>query len=152
MLFEESGSLCFLERKKIIWNTMAENYVEKVLLKIVRQLNTFDEDSLVSLWPMYADKVQVFEPSKQWEEAVLVLSLIQAIRMKNQLFNCHWLDSRDLDSDRSHLELADLLDKMRIQKDVPDLQKSPPTRNAQKSTNKKKKKTAQILEFKPKGT
>jgi hypothetical protein len=44
----------------------------------------------VALWDKYFERVSRFEPSRRWEESVLVLSLIQAKRMKNQLFNCEW--------------------------------------------------------------
>lgn len=42
------------------------------------------------LWDKYAQTVQRFEPSERWQEAVLVLSFIQAKRWKNQLFNAQW--------------------------------------------------------------
>ncbi|MFO7595671.1 MAG: hypothetical protein R6W92_04905 [Desulfocurvibacter africanus] len=64
--------------------------MEKALIKIARQLRSLDEASLMSLWERYADVVRSFEPSERWEEAVLVLSFIQNVRMKNQLFNHHW--------------------------------------------------------------
>jgi hypothetical protein len=68
--------------------------VEKVLVKLAKQLNNYDEASLTSLWERYADQVKRFEPSKRWEEAVLILSMIQAIRFKNQLFNLNWSEGR----------------------------------------------------------
>ena len=61
--------------------------MEKILEKMARQLNAYDEASLMQLWERYATRAQTFEPSKRWEEAVLVLSFIQAMRWKNQLFN-----------------------------------------------------------------
>lgn len=64
--------------------------MEKALIKIARQLRSLDEASLMSLWERYAEVVRSFEPSERWEEAVLVLSFIQNVRMKNQLFNHHW--------------------------------------------------------------
>lgn len=64
--------------------------MEKVLVKLARQLAAFDEASLMSLWEEYAGRVSRFEPSRRWEEAVLVLGMIQAMRFKNQLFNHHW--------------------------------------------------------------
>ena len=68
--------------------------MEKVLLKLARQLNNYDEASLLGLWERYAEQVKRFEPSKRWEEAVLILSMIQAVRFKNQLFNLHWSEGR----------------------------------------------------------
>ncbi|NMC50197.1 MAG: hypothetical protein GYA47_12350 [Desulfovibrio sp.] len=64
--------------------------MEKVLLRMARQLAAFDEASLMSLWQTYAERVSRFEPSRRWEEAVLVLGMIQGMRFKNQLFNHHW--------------------------------------------------------------
>ncbi|MGE4298297.1 MAG: hypothetical protein AB7E47_09745 [Desulfovibrionaceae bacterium] len=66
--------------------------MEHVLLKIARQLNAYDEASLMSLWDKYSETVQNFEPTKRWEEAALVFGLIQALRWKNQLFNYHWAE------------------------------------------------------------
>jgi hypothetical protein len=68
--------------------------VEKVLVKLAKQLNNFDEASLISLWERYAEQVKRFEPSKRWEEAVIILSMIQAVRFKNQLFNLNWSEGR----------------------------------------------------------
>ena len=64
--------------------------MERVLQTLARQLNGFDEASLMSLWERYAEQVERFEPSKRWEEAALILSFIQAVRFKNQLFNFNW--------------------------------------------------------------
>lgn len=64
--------------------------MEQLLCKLARQLDTLDEASLMSLWDKYAALVERFEPTRRWEEAALVLSLIQAKRWKNQLFNQQW--------------------------------------------------------------
>ena len=64
--------------------------MEHVLLKMARQLDALDEASLMGLWEKYAQIVNHFEPSQRWQEAVLVLSLIQAKHWKNQLFNVQW--------------------------------------------------------------
>ena len=61
--------------------------MERVLDKMAKQLNAYDEASLMHIWHKYAVRAQEFEPSKQWEEAVIALCLIQAVRWKNQLFN-----------------------------------------------------------------
>ena len=68
--------------------------MEQVLLKLARQLRAFDEASLMALWDKYAEAVSHFEPSQRWEESVLVLSMIQGMRFKNQLFNHHWAEGR----------------------------------------------------------
>lgn len=64
--------------------------MEKLLLRLARQLDAIDEASLMSLWGRYATQVSRFEPTRAWEEAALVFSLIQAKRWKNQLFNYMW--------------------------------------------------------------
>ncbi len=69
--------------------------MEKVLEKIARQLNAFDEASLMSLWDEYQERVEKFEPSQRWEEAVLVFCLLQSVRLKNQLFNTRWSELQE---------------------------------------------------------
>lgn len=64
--------------------------MEKLLLKLAEQLDALDEASLMELWNTYAEKTYTFEPTKRWETAALVLCLIQAKHMKNQLFNHYW--------------------------------------------------------------
>ncbi len=75
--------------------------MERMLLKMARQLGAYDEASLTSLWAKYAAIVERFEPSKRWEEAAIVFSLIQAVRFKNQLFNQHLAASLDAAQDRT---------------------------------------------------
>ena len=64
--------------------------MEQMLLKMARQLNAMDEASLMALWNKYLQRVQDFDASREWEEAAIVLSLLQAVRGKNQLFNTKW--------------------------------------------------------------
>lgn len=61
--------------------------MEKVLKKLADELNSLDEASLISLWDKYYERVQNFTPSREWEEDILILSMIQSVRWKNQLFN-----------------------------------------------------------------
>ncbi len=68
--------------------------MEKLLLKLARQLDSLDEASLMSLWSKYATLTSRFEPTRRWEDACLVFSLIQAKRWKNQLFNYTWGQQR----------------------------------------------------------
>ncbi|TIH20162.1 hypothetical protein D0S45_02130 [Marinifilum sp. JC120] len=69
---------------------MSEGYMEKALLKLAKQLNAYDEASLTELWNKYEAEVSNFEPTRKWEEAAVVFGMIQAVRLKNQLFNYHW--------------------------------------------------------------
>lgn len=73
---------------------MADSYLENALVKLSRQLVAFDEASLMDLWEKYAEAVRQFEPTRRWEESVLIFGLIQAVRMKNQLFNYNLSASR----------------------------------------------------------
>ena len=82
--------------------------MEKMLLKMARQLDSLDEASLMSLWSKYATITSHFEPTKRWEEACLVLSLIQAKRWKNQLFNYSWRERRDPQTSGPRLPGVDL--------------------------------------------
>lgn len=68
--------------------------MEKLLLRLARQLDSLDEASLMSLWSKYATMTSRFEPTKRWEDACLIFSLIQAKHWKNQLFNCCWSQQR----------------------------------------------------------
>ncbi len=72
---------------------MSEGYMEKALLKLAKQLNAYDEASLTELWNKYEAEVANFQPTRKWEEAAVVFGMIQAVRLKNQLFNYHWADS-----------------------------------------------------------
>ncbi len=63
--------------------------MERVLEKMAKQLNVYDEASLMELWNKYAARVHDFEPTQQWEQACLIFCMIQSIRWKNQLFNYH---------------------------------------------------------------
>lgn len=87
---------------------MPESYLENALLKLSRQLVAFDEASLMDLWERYAEAVRQFEPTRRWEEAALVFGLIQAVRMKNQLFNYNLSASRQPSAPPPGLEMLDL--------------------------------------------
>lgn len=82
--------------------------MEKALLKLAHQINAYDEASLMSLWEKYAERVSHFEPTKRWEEAVIVLNIIQSTRLKNQLFNYNWAQSRMPGDDTHEIDLSAL--------------------------------------------
>jgi hypothetical protein len=63
--------------------------MQRVLEKMAKKLNEYDESSLMQLWQQYATRVRDFEPTRRWEEAAIALCLIQAVHWKNQLFNYH---------------------------------------------------------------
>lgn len=66
-----------------------EKPMDRALKKLAKQLNSYDEASLMALWGDYARRVQAFEPTQEWEESALVFCMIQAANWKNQLFNFH---------------------------------------------------------------
>lgn len=73
--------------------------MERILKKAAKQINALDEASLTALWEKYAAQVAHFEPSDRWQEAVIVLSMIQGVRYKNQLFNYNWSLAQELEPD-----------------------------------------------------
>ncbi|WP_018125552.1 hypothetical protein [Desulfovibrio oxyclinae] len=87
---------------------MAESYLEKALVKMARQLNAYDEASLMSVWEKYAERVREFEPTKRWEDDVLVFCLLQSVRLKNQLFNHRWSESRNPEPQDGGIDLTAL--------------------------------------------
>lgn len=65
-----------------------------MLERLAKQLASLDEASLMSLWDRYYERVKAFEPTEQWERAVLILGMLQTVRWKNQLFNAKWRSQR----------------------------------------------------------
>lgn len=87
-------SMCTFTAERTAFTCMEERqHMQRVLEKMAKQLNAYDEASLMQLWQNYAIQVNEFEPTKRWEEAAIALCLIQAIRWKNQLFNYHLAES-----------------------------------------------------------
>ena len=72
--------------------------MEKMLQKLAKQLVAYDEASIMALWEKYQAIVSQFQPTRQWEEAVLIFNMIQSVRWKNQLFNVHWAEEKDLNT------------------------------------------------------
>ena len=61
--------------------------LESSLDKMAQQILSLDEASLASLWGKYKTRMENFEPSKDWEKAVIIFFIINAVRAKNQIFN-----------------------------------------------------------------
>jgi hypothetical protein len=61
--------------------------LEPSLDKMAQQILSLDEASLASLWGKYKTRMEHFEPSKEWEKAVIIFFIINAVRAKNQIFN-----------------------------------------------------------------
>ncbi len=62
-------------------------FMEKALGKLAEQILTFDEASLVQLREKYRLRIEHFDGTKEWEKAVIAYCIINAVSMKNALFN-----------------------------------------------------------------
>jgi hypothetical protein len=61
--------------------------MEKALGKLAEQILSFDEASLASLREKYRSRIEHFDGTKDWEKAVIIYCIINAVSMKNALFN-----------------------------------------------------------------
>jgi hypothetical protein len=66
---------------------IGKNMLESSLDKLAQQILSLDEASLSSLWRKYKTRMENFEPSKEWEKAVIIFFIINAVRAKNEIFN-----------------------------------------------------------------
>jgi len=61
--------------------------LESSLEKLAQQILGLDEASLSSLWGKYKKRMEHFESTKEWEKAVIIFFIINAVRAKNHIFN-----------------------------------------------------------------
>lgn len=61
--------------------------MEKALGKIAEQILSFDEASLVHLREKCRLRIEHFDGTRDWEKAVITFCIINAVSMKNSLFN-----------------------------------------------------------------
>jgi len=61
--------------------------LDSSLDKIAEKILSLDEASLSGLWDKYKNQMEHFETSKEWEKSVIIFFIINAVRVKNQLFN-----------------------------------------------------------------
>lgn len=61
--------------------------LESSLDRLAQQILGFDEASLTTLLEKYKKRMEHFEPSQEWEKAVIVFFIINAVRAKNHIFN-----------------------------------------------------------------
>jgi hypothetical protein len=61
--------------------------MEKGLERLAEQILSFDEASLANLREKYRLKIEHFDGTKDWEKAVIIYSIINAVSLKNTLFN-----------------------------------------------------------------
>ncbi|MCK9275800.1 MAG: hypothetical protein M0P57_12000 [Syntrophales bacterium] len=60
---------------------------EKSLDNIAERILTLDEESMNNLWEKYKKRMEKFDTSKEWEKAVIIFFIINAVRVKNKIFN-----------------------------------------------------------------
>jgi hypothetical protein len=61
--------------------------MEKALEKLAEQILSYDEASLAHLREKYRVKIEHFDGTKDWEKAVIIYCIINAVNLKNALFN-----------------------------------------------------------------
>lgn len=61
--------------------------LESALNRLAETILGLDEASLSALWGKYKNRMEHFEPSKDWEKAVIIFFIINAVRAKNHIFN-----------------------------------------------------------------
>ena len=61
--------------------------LESALDKMAENILNLDEASLASLWEKYKTRMEHFETTKEWEKSVIIFSIINAVRVKNHIFN-----------------------------------------------------------------
>jgi len=61
--------------------------LESALDRLAKKILSLDEASLTSLLEKYKRRMEHFEPSKEWEKAVIIFFIINAVRAKNHIFN-----------------------------------------------------------------
>ncbi len=68
--------------------------MDKALERLADQILAFDEASLASLREKYRLRIEQFDGTKEWERAVIIYSIINAVSLKNNLFNENVLKRR----------------------------------------------------------
>ncbi len=61
--------------------------MEKALERVAEQVLSFDEASLSNLREKYRLKIEQFDGTKGWEKSVIIYCIINAVSLKNTLFN-----------------------------------------------------------------
>jgi hypothetical protein len=66
--------------------------LESALDKMAENILSLDEASLASLWDKYKTRMEHFETTKEWEKSVIIFFIINAVRVKNHIFNENMLE------------------------------------------------------------
>jgi hypothetical protein len=68
---------------------------------LAEQILYFDEASLAHLREKYRLRIENFDGTKDWEKAVIIYCIINAVSMKNTLFNENMLRRIKMKKERS---------------------------------------------------
>jgi hypothetical protein len=79
--------------------------MEKALERLAEQILYFDEASLSNLREKYRLKIEHFDGTKDWEKSVIIYCIINAISLKNTLFNENVLKRKEEKPSKDHLRL-----------------------------------------------
>lgn len=74
--------------------------LESSLNRLAERILSLDEASLSSLLVKYRERMEHFEPTKEWEKAVVIFFIINAVRAKNHIFNEQVLRNREISQDK----------------------------------------------------
>lgn len=74
--------------------------IESSLDKIAEKILSLDEASLSGLCEKYKNRMEHFETSKEWEKSVIIFFIINAVRMKNQVFNEQLFNMQNRESEK----------------------------------------------------
>jgi hypothetical protein len=72
--------------------------LESALDKMAETILSLDEASLTSLWEKYKTRMEHFETTKEWEKSVIIFFIINAVRVKNHIFNENMLELHKKDA------------------------------------------------------
>jgi hypothetical protein len=81
-----------------------KHMLDKVLDKLAEQIITLDEASLTQVRKKYLDRLFHFEPTKEWEKAVIIYFIINGVIAKNNLFNQHVLEGQKGETEKEPKE------------------------------------------------
>lgn len=68
-------------------NICVMDKLEESLNKIAQTILGLDEASLSVLWEKYKTRAHNFAPSATWEKDFIIFSIINSMRVKNNVFN-----------------------------------------------------------------
>ena len=61
--------------------------IEGTLERLAEKILALDEASLTGLWEKYKTRMEQLDTTREWEKAVIIFFIINAVRVKNQIFN-----------------------------------------------------------------